>query len=315
MAPLPCPLCNTPTTLALRGRDHRLGDAETYEIWRCPRCGLGRTHPPLDPSVRRTIYPPDYPDHHQISQPARGWHRPLAAAALSDLGYPQPDAPPLPAVLTQPLAALRSWTWRPPLPPPGRLLDIGCGSGAYGASLLRLGWRVDGIEPNAAAAERARGVGLNVQSCDLQVAILPPTAYDAITLWHVLEHLDDPIASLRLLRPALRLRGQLWLEVPNWAGLMAALTRSHWFHLDLPRHRFHFTPTSLRLALEQSGFRVERLWHIPNPHGFRGALAYRWNPSLHRSRPLLLLGWLLGSASAALHRADILRALAIPATP
>ncbi|NUQ39403.1 MAG: class I SAM-dependent methyltransferase, partial [Caldilineales bacterium] len=194
----------------------------------------------------------------------------------------------------------------------GRLLDVGCGSGAYGASLLRLGWQVDGIEPDSAAAERARAAGVQVSAGDLFSSPLPAAAYDAITLWHVLEHLDDPVAGLRRLRPALKPGGLLLLETPNFAGLGARLTRSHWFHLDLPRHRVHFTPAGLAQALTLAGFHVRQLRHIPNPHGLAGAIAYRWGEQWRWQPAIQALGWSFGLLGAALHHGETLRAAAEP---
>ncbi len=196
----------------------------------------------------------------------------------------------------------------PPPAPPGNLLDVGCGSGAYGASLLRLGWRVDGVEPDPAAAARAHQAGLHVQICSIEDAVLPPNHYDVITLWHALEHLDNPVTALQQLRVSLRKRGILIVEVPNWSGIVARWAGSYWFHLDLPRHRLHFTPPSLTLALDQAGFSVSHLQHIPNPHGLAGAIDYRWGHRQWRwSRPVQVLGWIMGILTALFSRSGVIR--------
>jgi len=184
---------------------------------------------------------------------------------------------------------------------------VGCGSGVYGASLLRLGWQVDGIEPDARAASLARASGLNVQVCGIEQAELPEARYDAITLWHSLEHFQNPVAALRKLRPALRPAGQIFVEVPNRAGWGARLAGGYWYHWDLPRHRVHFSPSSLRRALERAGFEDVRVQNLPNPHGLAGALRYRFG---WRSPVWLAVGWLFGLTAALFGSGDVIRAQA-----
>lgn len=303
-----CPICGRATTqLLVFAPDYRMGRPRRHAVWLCAHCDVGVTASAWDEQARAAAYAGDYEPYQAVSRPASGLRGRVAATIRAGFGYPQPDALPLPAFLAWMLARIRSWTWQPPPPPPGRLLDVGCGSGAYGASLIRLGWQVDGIEPNADAAARARQHGLNVQAVPIEAATLPAASYQVITLWHVLEHLDNPVQALQLLRPSLRDDGLLMVEVPNRAGWGAALTGEYWYHWDLPRHRLHFTPASLRLVLEKAGFRVERVQHIPNPHGLAGGLAYRFG---WRNRLFLALGWLFGLTAALFRRGDVIRAMA-----
>lgn len=150
-----------------------------------------------------------------------------------------------------------------------------------------------------------------MQICDALDAVLPAAVYDAVTLWHSLEHLDDPLAALRHLRPALRPGGILLVEVPNAAGWAARGSGAYWLHLDLPRHRFHFTPASLRLLLKKAGFEGATIEPIPNPHGLAGALAYRWGRRWRWSAASLALGWLIGLTAALARRADVMRATTV----
>lgn len=306
-----CYLCGTNLILVMHSPDRLQGGVDEHEIWRCPACGLGQTWPPLDPAALAAAYPPHYACHHQSSHPASGLRGRVVRSLLAAQGYPQADPLPLPRPLARWLARARGWTWQPPPPPPGRLLDVGCGSGAYGASLIRLGWRVDGIEPDASAAARASQAGLSVQVCFAETADLPAAAYDAITLWHTLEHLNDPLAVLQRLRPALCPGGRLLVEVPNADGWVARATGAAWLHLDLPRHRFHFTPASLRLVLDRAGFHLVKLEHIPNPHGLSGAIAQRRGERWCRSRIGVFLGWAAGLGAAIVSQADVIRASAV----
>ncbi len=309
-----CPLCGRAAAkLLIFAPDYRRGDARRHAVWLCTHCDVGMTASAWDENARAQAYAGDYAPHQDVSRLASGLRRRVAASIRTGFGYPQPDALPLPRFLARSLARVRNWTWAPPPPPPGRLLDVGCGGGAYGASLIRLGWRVDGIEPDARAAARARRQGLTVQQTTAEEAVLPASVYDVITLWHSLEHLSNPVAALQKLHPSLRDDGLLLVEVPNRAGWGAKLTGEYWYHWDLPRHRVHFTPESLRRVLEQSGFHVEKIQHIPNPHGVAGALAYRFGRSgLARNRIILALGWLFGLTAAIFRHGDVIRATAIP---
>ena len=308
-----CPICGRATTrLLVAPPDFRRGDPRRFPIWACPHCGAGVTAIAMGGEVpREEAYPSGYEPHQAVSRPAGGWRGRLAATIRAGFGYPHPGALALPGLLARGLARVRAWTWMPPPPPPGRLLDVGCGSGAYGASLIRLGWEVDGIEPDARAAALARSHGVQVQQTRVEDAILKEAHYDAITLWHALEHLDAPLAALRKLHVALKPGGMLIVEVPNRSGLGARLWGEFWYHWDVPRHRVHFTPESLRLALEETGFRVARLAHVPNPHGLAGGLAYRFGRWRLARHPIILaLGWVFGVLAALFRRGDVIRAVA-----
>ncbi len=161
-------------------------------------------------------------------------------------------------------------------PPRGTLLDIGAGRGRFVASARAAGWSASGIEPSARGVEAARSVyGVELERSSL--ADVSGT-YDAVSLWHVLEHLDDPGEALAHVASLLPAGGMLLVGVPNLASVQARIGRDRWFHLDLPRHRTHFTPAGLRSLLERHGFTVEREQHVlleHNPFGLWQTLANR----------------------------------------
>ncbi len=311
-----CPVCHSTTfSLAFTSVDKRFDDRpgsdELYVIWRCGQCGLGVTSPPLSQPDQAAAYPDCYEPFVQSVQPSASRLRSaLSDSVLKSVGYARPDAWSLPGFLSRVLFIVRCWSWCPPPPPPGRLLDVGCGSGVYGASLLRIGWHVHGLEPDKCAARRAQAAGLEVQANGLLEAELPEEAYNVVRLWHVLEHLPDPILALQHIRPCLRQGGLLMIEVPNWTGLGARLTNDYWFHLDLPRHRVHFTPTSLSLAVTQAGYVVQQIRHIPNPHGLAGAIAFRWGQRFRWNPAIQAVGWGFGLLAAALRKGDVIRIMA-----
>jgi SAM-dependent methyltransferase len=144
----------------------------------------------------------------------------------------------------------------------GRLLDVGCGKGRFLAAARDAGWQVLGVEfsPTSAAAARLAH-GVDVVSGDFLEAPLEGD-FDVITMWHVLEHLPDPAAAIGRAAELLRPGGRLVVSVPNVDSLQARLGGERWFHLDLPRHLFHFGPRSLSAMVGRAGFHVTRIGHF-----------------------------------------------------
>ncbi len=112
----------------------------------------------------------------------------------------------------------------------------------------RRGTRPSAIEPSARGAEAAAALGVPVQRATIAAADVTPGSLDAVTLWHVLEHLDDPGEALATIAGWLAPGGALLVGVPNLASLQARIGGDRWFHLDVPRHRVHFTPAGLSSA-------------------------------------------------------------------
>jgi SAM-dependent methyltransferase len=153
----------------------------------------------------------------------------------------------------------------------GAVLDVGCGSGKFLSTLDSDRWRKVGIELSDTAANLARQqYGIEVFVGDLQEAHYPDHSFDLITLWHVFEHLPDPMPTLRELRRILKDDGILLVAVPNFGSLERRLAQGHWYHLDVPRHYFHYTPKTLGHMLDQAGFRVVKVRHfiLKNWYGF-----------------------------------------------
>jgi SAM-dependent methyltransferase len=145
---------------------------------------------------------------------------------------------------------------------PGRLLDVGCGKGRFLAAASAAGWEVLGIEFAPASAEAARAAyGVEVVVGDFPELPLEGS-FDAVTMWHVLEHLSDPSAALARAADLLRPGGRIVVSVPNIDSLQARLGGERWFHLDVPRHLFHFSPRSLSALVERVGLRVARIGHL-----------------------------------------------------
>lgn len=138
----------------------------------------------------------------------------------------------------------------------GRLLDIGCGDGRFLEAARGKGWQGYGTEMNP---DPPRQRGFVVESSLEAVAAHGP--FDAITSWHSLEHFRDPRAAVESASKLLAPGGILLVAVPDAGGLQARAAGAHWFHLDVPRHLFHFDKGSLQGLLERSGLEAKQWWH------------------------------------------------------
>ncbi len=155
-------------------------------------------------------------------------------------------------------------------PPGSSLLDVGSGRGRFVAAARTAGYRASGIEPSDRGVAAARAIGAPVTQTAVERAELDPGSLDAATLWHVLEHLDDPGAAVERVAGWLRPGGTLLVGVPNLESLQARVGGERWYHLDVPRHRVHFTPTGVSRLLNAHGFTVLRIHHVlleHNPFG------------------------------------------------
>jgi 2-polyprenyl-3-methyl-5-hydroxy-6-metoxy-1,4-benzoquinol methylase len=139
----------------------------------------------------------------------------------------------------------------------GTLLDVGCGSGLFLQRMKLLGWQVQGVEPDPAAARQAReACGLEVFTGTLQQRQLPDDFFDVVVLSHVIEHLHDPAALLREVYRILKRGGRLVLTTPNAESLGSRFFGPDWRGLEIPRHLQIFNLKTLSAMVTGTGFEV-----------------------------------------------------------
>jgi len=150
----------------------------------------------------------------------------------------------------------------------GRLLDIGCAEGLFPELAGKDGWDATGTEISHFAAQYGKEkLGLNIIQGELIDMKFPDNTFDAVTMWHVLEHTRDPIAVLREIRRILKDNGIFILAIPNMNNFLFQLAyrliRGRRMHLfdpdDRELHLYHFTTETIRLALEKTGFSVQKI--------------------------------------------------------
>ena len=157
------------------------------------------------------------------------------------------------------------------LAPGARVLDLGCGRGVILGPLADRGFEVHGVE---ISAEAARGADPRAEiriASPLRDAGYEAEFFDEVVIWHVLEHVDDPRGTLEEVARILRPGGRLIVAVPNFSSAQARWTGAAWFHLDLPRHLYHFPLAALEELLKSTGFAIASVHHFSlrqNPFGW-----------------------------------------------
>ena len=145
-----------------------------------------------------------------------------------------------------------------PAHPPGRLLEIGCGSGEALQGRQDLGWSVEGIEIDGESARLARGRGIRVGSGALKEQSFAPDSFDAVVLLHLIEHVPDPLDLLRESHRILKSGGRIVVVTPNTSSLGHRWYRRDWRGLEPPRHLNIFGIASFLRLREMTGFRTVR---------------------------------------------------------
>lgn len=255
-----CPLgCGKNDEVVLTGRDLLHDLPGEFTIVKCRTCGLMRTNPRPTPDSIGFYYPDDYGPYigtrvqSEGAKPA-GWVRkvlsPLARRIFKF------NVMSLPA-----LAA-------------GRMLEVGCASGAFLHQMAGQGWQVQGIEFSEKAAQAAAKLGYPVHAGALETAPQPDEPFDLIVGWMVLEHLHGPVGGLEKLREWAKPGAWLVLSVPNAGSLEFRLFKDKWYALQLPTHLYHFTPATIRKVLLAGGWQLEKVCHQRTLSNLFGSVGY-----------------------------------------
>jgi 2-polyprenyl-3-methyl-5-hydroxy-6-metoxy-1,4-benzoquinol methylase len=239
-----CPVClkkNIDPLLTVA--DHSVSK-EHFVIWQCADCSLRFTQDvPDEGSIGVYYNSPDYISH-----------------SNTDKGFINKTYQKVKHfTLEQKAKLIRAKTGRDT----GSLLDMGCGTGAFLNVMKEKGWEVKGIEPDQDARKMAHDLyAVKVDEPTLLPG-LAPCSFDAITLWHVLEHVHDLHGYLAKLKEILKPDGRLFIAVPNYQSLDASIYRLQWAAYDVPRHLYHFSPKAVEVLTSKNGLQIlekKQMW-------------------------------------------------------
>jgi 2-polyprenyl-3-methyl-5-hydroxy-6-metoxy-1,4-benzoquinol methylase len=269
-----CPLCNSAEADLLFwnvDRYHHLPGK--FGLVKCQNCFFIRLSPRPVIDQIGFYYPAEKYYSYQNPQKLQNRGRLNAAreaireSVLSTLGYPASPSRGLFKLLHPILSRLffLSGTYGygvrfPHFVENGRALDIGCGQGAF-LNLLKInGWSVAGVDLSEAAAETAkRNFDIDVFVGDLEDAAFTPQSFDYIRMNHSIEHLPDPVRTLRAAALLLKPDGKMYIETPNSEAYGLKKMGEFWMPLETPRHLFLFCPGTLKTVLQMVGLRAEKI--------------------------------------------------------
>ena len=229
-----CNFCGSDeTTVLYSGRDRLLNGSQVFNGVRCRQCGLIYINPRPTIDEIANYYPAEYEPfkrHERLqSLPARisyrisfSKRRRIASHGLK----------------------------------PGRLLDIGSGSGDFLLEMRAAGWDVHGLDISPAACEATRKRGMDTFNGQLFDAPYPEQSFDLITMWDVLEHVHDPMGHLQRICNLLVPNGRYVVTLPNPESLDLFIFKGLWAGLDIPRHLYVYPRKTLIAMIEQAGMEV-----------------------------------------------------------
>ena len=273
-----CPLCGTSdSTNLIAQRDINLTKGEeTFTLVRCAGCGLIYLNPRPSPTEIRAYYPTEYyplegeRERKPIDRFFKRLSNTLKTGIMEEFyGYPGKQG-----VLRSRLARIARrlvlypeyWHLRfvgrdiLPFRGEGRILDVGCGTGKDLRLLRERGWDAYGVEFSPVAVDYAkRKYGLNVTLGDLSSARYESKFFDVVFFNHSLEHMYDPLETLREAHRILKPDGLLLIQIPNAGSFEARLFGQWWIQWDVPRHLFHFTKRTMGQLLDKSGFQLVKI--------------------------------------------------------
>jgi SAM-dependent methyltransferase len=239
-----CPLCSSENiSLKLKTADHFLSK-ESFILFSCSACGL--------------VFTQDHPDEadigHYYESDEYLSHSESKSGLLSSIYRVSRRI-----MLGRKVTIVRKLSGINK----GSILDIGSGTGHFLHAMQESGWDVKGIEIN----DKARQLSISMFGLEVldpaQLQTFQPASFDCITLWHVLEHFQDPFSYaheiLRLLKPG----ASCIIALPNCSSYDAEHFGSYWAAYDVPRHIWHFAPDTFKRLSEESGFELTGIRCLP----------------------------------------------------
>jgi ubiquinone/menaquinone biosynthesis C-methylase UbiE len=244
-----CPLCDGHEHEEIYlARDRHYGIPGVYRIVRCAACSLIFLNPMYSDAELSKLYPSDYYAYQDNFDPGR-WKQ-----------------------LVKRLLCYRLKTQDPKFSTPGKMLDLGCGTGWFMRTMRDQGWEAHGVEINESAAALGRKTaGLSIFSGTLKQANFPSGSFDYIRSNHSFEHISCPGETLDEIHRVLKPDGKIMIGVPNVSSPNARFFRQYWWYLGAPVHTFTYSVDTLSRLLRKHRFAIETVTYNSDFSGILGS--------------------------------------------
>ena len=235
-----CPTCNNKDIVAVTSAKDYTVSGEQFEIWQCNNCTQRFTQKiPGKEAIGKYYQSENYISHSDTSK-----------GIINQLYH---------AIRRRTLIQKRKLVEDTTAKNTGNILDMGCGTGAFLNTMKKAGWNASGIEPDQLARKKAQELyGLHLDDSGTFYD-LPPRTFDAITMWHVLEHVHDLHQYIDQFKQIVKPTGKLFIAVPNYTAYDAKVYKEYWAAYDVPRDLYHFSPASMKTLLDLHGMKIEKI--------------------------------------------------------
>lgn len=229
-----CPVCKDEGfQTVLKAKDYLITD-ELFQIVKCDNCGFIYTNPRPNENELGKYYKSSEYDSHKTK-----------SSSLKDFLYNK----------VRDYSTKKKLDYITSISKGRRLLDVGCGAGFFINYCNKRNWSVEGMEPNLESIPLI-SKGITIHST---FSTIKENSFDIITLWHSLEHIPQLDEVLSTVKKALKNDGKIIIAVPNINSLDAKLYNEHWAALDVPRHLYHFTQSSLAHLLNNYQLKISNI--------------------------------------------------------
>lgn len=263
-----CILCGSSKFISLyEARDRMFGFSGKFFLKKCSKCSLAFLDPQPSGLELKKYYPSKNYYAYNINK-KKGFIQILREYLIKH--YYSPNF--ISLIIT---TFIKNVPAMPSYCKNGKILDLGCGMGDTLLLLKKLGWETYGIDMDKNAIATGRKLGLKNLTLGTykNLTRYPDNYFDAIRMYHVIEHLDDPSLCICLIKKKLKKNGELIIGTPNIKSLLGFLFKSCWYNLDSPRHLFLFSPNTLRKIIEKEGLKVNKI-EFCSAGGTAGSLQY-----------------------------------------
>lgn len=235
-----CPCCGQKNIVRVFSVEDYTVSHELFEIWECKSCTLRFTQNIPDADAIGAYYQSEnYISHSDTSE-----------GFINKLYH---------TVRNRTLGEKRKLVEKMTGKSSGKILDIGCGTGAFLSIMREAGWQITGLEPDATARQKAKELyQLEIESAE-NFFSLPEKTFDAITMWHVLEHVHQLHNYIAQAKKLLKPGGKLFIAVPNYTSEDETVYKQYWAAYDVPRHLYHFSPQAMQTLLKLHGININSM--------------------------------------------------------